>query len=112
MLQGRSVNSVGRGGDTPLHAAADTGNTDATRLLLARGADPLRRNANGETPLDIARRRWGGGAGGGAGARARARAGGDIVGVLEGAREAAAAAMAEAEAEKAAKRGHEEYRGE
>lgn len=106
MLQGRSVNSVGRGGGTPLHAAATSGNTDATRLLLARGADPLRRNANGETPLDVARRRRGGGGGGGA------RAGGDIVGVLEGAGEAAAAAMAVAEAEKAAKRGREEYHGE
>lgn len=105
MMQGRSVNSVGRGGDTPLHAAASTGNTDATRLLLARGADPLRKNASGETPLNVARRRRGGGGVG------RHMIGGDIVGVLEGAGEAAAAAMAVAEAEKAAKRGSEEYRG-
>ncbi|CAN0387427.1 unnamed protein product, partial [Ectocarpus fasciculatus] len=48
------VNTVGSGGDTPLHAAATTGNIDSTRLLLDRGADPLRRNAHGETPLDVA----------------------------------------------------------
>lgn len=105
-MQGRSVNSAGRGGDTPLHAAATVGNTDATRLLLARGADPLRKNAEGETPLDIARRNRG---------RCDPNGGlfgGNLVDVLEGAVEEAAAAKAAQEAEKAAKCGKEEYQGD
>ncbi|CAN0547267.1 unnamed protein product, partial [Ectocarpus sp. 12 AP-2014] len=94
--QGRSVNTVGSGGDTPLHAAATTGNTDSTRLLLDRGADPLRRNADGETPLDVARRH-GHGTGGG-------RVAGGVVGVLEGVTAEAEAAIANREAEEAAAR--------
>lgn len=101
------MNSAGRGGDTPLHAAATTGNSDSTRLLLARGADPLKKNAEGETPLDVARRS----------SRVRCGAeggvlGGDIVSVLEGAVEEAAAAKAAMEEEKAARFGKEEYQGE
>lgn len=103
--QGRSVNSLGRGGDTPLHAAAAAGNADTTRLLLARGADPLRKNAEGETPLDVARGRAGQGRGADSG-----RSGGDLVKVLEGAVEEAEAAKAAAEAKKTAKLGA--YQGE
>lgn len=90
------MNTVGSGGDTPLHAAATTGNTDSTRLLLDRGADPLRRNADGETPLDVARRH-GHGTGGG-------RVAGGVVGVLEGVTAEAEAAIAKREAEEAAAR--------
>ncbi|CBN78313.1 conserved unknown protein [Ectocarpus siliculosus] len=96
VAKGRSVNTVGSGGDTPLHAAATTGNTDSTRLLLDRGADPLRRNADGETPLDVARR-YGHGTGGG-------RVAGGVVGVLEGVTAEAEAAIAKREAEEAAAR--------
>ena len=100
------MNAVGGGGDTPLHAAAATGNTDAARLLLVRGADPLRRNSAGETPLDLARRLgWGGQVLSG---------GGGIVWMLEGAASEAAAIAAAAaaiEAEKAAARGASAYHG-
>lgn len=89
-----------------MHAAATTGNTDSTRLLLARGADPLRKNADGETPLDVARRNKGrGGAESGL-------LGGNLVSVLEGAVEEAAAAKAAIEAEKSAKSVKEEYQGD
>lgn len=102
------MNAVGGGGDTPLHAAASTGNTDAVRLLLARGADPLRRNAAGETPLDLARRL-------GWDRQISSRGGDGVVWVLEGAAseaEAVAAAAAAIEAEKAAARGAAVFHGE
>lgn len=117
--QGRSVNSLGSQNNTPLHAAASTGNTDSARLLLARGADPLRKNASGETPLDVARR-WRqtmrgngqggdssgvGGGGGGGGAEG-------VVEILERAAEEAAEATAALEAQKAAKGAGEGYSGE
>lgn len=54
-FQGVPINVLGRGGNTPLHASAASGTPDAARLLLARGADPLRRNAEGKSPLDLAR---------------------------------------------------------
>lgn len=54
------MKSIGRGGQTPLHASAACGTTDAARLLLAREANPLQKNAAGETPLDLARRFGGG----------------------------------------------------
>lgn len=101
------VNAVGRGGETPLHTAATSGNTDAARLLLARGADSLRKNSAGETPLDLARR-FGHGRelpGGGEG----------IVWVLEGAvaeAETVAAAAAAIEAERAAARARQTFSGE
>ena len=104
------MNSLGRRGETPLHAAATTGNADAARLLLARGADPLRKTASGETPLDVAR--WSGGQGQGDG---RGVGGGgsweELVRVLEGAVEEAEAAKAAAEADKDAKLGKEAYQG-
>lgn len=50
------MNLAGWNGNTPLHASAMGGKPDAARLLLARGADPLRKNRAGETALDIARR--------------------------------------------------------
>ncbi|CAM9130053.1 unnamed protein product [Scytosiphon promiscuus] len=118
VAKGRSVNSLGSENNTPLHAAASAGNADAARLLLARGADPLRKNASGESPADVARR-WtrtvreegqgqprrggGGGVSGGEGGA------GGIVEVLARAAEEAAAAAAAREAEEAAKRGGEAY---
>lgn len=57
------MNVLGRGGNTPLHASAANGTPDAARLLLARGADPLRRNASGQTPLMLARSTQGSGVG-------------------------------------------------
>jgi len=40
---------------TPLQAAAKEGQSDSVRLLLAYGADPSVRDADGQTALDIAR---------------------------------------------------------
>lgn len=99
------MNTAGRGGETPLHAAAMAGNADSASLLLIRGADPLRKNAAGETPLDLARRGVEQGMrGGGAGA-------GKIVEVLE--RAAAEAAVVAAATKKSVpEHGRGRYRGE
>lgn len=99
------MRSLARGGDTPLHASAASGTPDAARLLLARGADPLKKNAAGETPLDLARR-FGGDRQGIA----------EIVGLLEQAEAFAAVEQAEREAKEAerlaaASSGEETYEG-
>jgi len=44
-----------RGG--PLHEAAWGGALEAAKLLVEAGADPAKRNAEGKTPLDLARER-------------------------------------------------------
>jgi ankyrin repeat protein len=44
-----------RGG--PLHEAARAGALEAVKVLLEAGADPAKRNAEGKTPLDLARER-------------------------------------------------------
>lgn len=85
--QGVSVRTVGRGGETPLHASAASGTPDAARLLLARGAHPLTKNAAGETPLDLARR-FGSGS----------REGAEMVDLLEGAEALAVVEKTEVEA--------------
>ncbi|OQA06241.1 MAG: Phosphocholine transferase AnkX [bacterium ADurb.Bin374] len=41
------------GGRPPLHAAVAAGNADACRLLMAAGADPARKNRDGETALHL-----------------------------------------------------------
>jgi ankyrin repeat protein len=41
---------------TPLHRAAASGATDVARVLLAFGADPDQPKADGQIPLDLARR--------------------------------------------------------
>jgi len=52
------VDGVDRDGSTALHAAAYSGRSDSVRRLLARGADPARRDARfGSTPLGWCRHR-------------------------------------------------------
>ncbi|XP_028966676.1 poly [ADP-ribose] polymerase tankyrase-1 [Galendromus occidentalis] len=51
---GTVVNAVDRWGFTPLHEAAQKGRTQLCSLLLAHGANPLLRNNEGQTPLDMA----------------------------------------------------------
>jgi ankyrin repeat protein len=46
--------TLGPSGDTPLHMAAMNGLKTEVELLLRYGADPTIRNANGETPADVA----------------------------------------------------------
>ena len=41
-------------GCTPLHIAADKGSCKVVKLLLAGGANPLAKNSDGQTPLDVA----------------------------------------------------------
>ena len=43
-------------GDTALHIAAELGNVELVKLLLARGADSQLKNTKGETALSIAQR--------------------------------------------------------
>jgi ankyrin repeat protein len=45
----------GRG--APLHEAAREGHLDIVKLLMDAGADARRPNADGKTPLDLARER-------------------------------------------------------
>lgn len=47
----------GRHAGTPLHHAAKRGLDQTVRLLLSRGANPLLRNDEGQTPIDVARLR-------------------------------------------------------
>ncbi len=50
-LDPSSVNAADRAtGDTVLHIAARTADLAVVQLLLAAGADPLRRNVQGRTP--------------------------------------------------------------
>jgi len=51
---GADVNGRGAGGFTALHAAAQNGDADFARELLARGADPDLSNEAGATPADLA----------------------------------------------------------
>lgn len=48
------AHAVDAGGNTPLHLAAWNGQTEATRWLLERGAQPNPANRRGETPLGLA----------------------------------------------------------
>ena len=40
---------------TPLHEAAAKGKYEICKILLEHGADPHRKNRDGQTPLDLAR---------------------------------------------------------
>lgn len=52
---GASAAATQQGGFTPLHEAALRGHAPLIELLLAHGADPNARNADGRTPSDCAR---------------------------------------------------------
>ena len=43
------------GGGTPLHTAAFTGDLESIRMLLERGAGPLKKTDDGKTTIDVAR---------------------------------------------------------
>jgi ankyrin len=45
------------GGDTPLHDAVHKGSVKMVKLLLAHGADPHIQNAQGLSPIELAKRR-------------------------------------------------------
>jgi ankyrin repeat protein len=51
---GASVNATQHGGWTAMHAAAQTGDIEMARALVAGGADVLVRAENNQTPLDLA----------------------------------------------------------
>lgn len=50
------IDTLGRDGGTPLHAALRNGHSDVALLLLEHMADPNARNSRDETPLQIASR--------------------------------------------------------
>lgn len=54
LAKGMRVNCVGPRGATPLHIAARFGQLEMVRLLLSHGADPLARDARGQTPANKA----------------------------------------------------------
>ena len=51
---GASANARQHGGFTPLHSAAQNGDLDSARALIAGGADVQPRADNKQTPLDLA----------------------------------------------------------
>ena len=51
---GAPVTAADKNGDTPLHAAADLGQTAAAAILLAAGAPASAKNGEGRTPLHAA----------------------------------------------------------
>jgi ankyrin repeat protein len=53
LKSGADINA-GRGGNTPLHAAATTGQLEAARWLLNQGADPNPLDYNQRTPTKVA----------------------------------------------------------
>jgi hypothetical protein len=55
--RGAPVNAQTGEGHTALHAAADGGHAEVVQMLLAAKADPNVRNAAGDRPIDLARRR-------------------------------------------------------
>lgn len=56
MEKGADVNAASPNGSTPLMMAAQYGNEESVKLLLAGGADPKRRNQRDLTASDFARR--------------------------------------------------------
>ncbi len=53
---GARVGDAAKYGVTALHAAAGQGAAETARVLLEAGADPLARDADGDTPYDLANR--------------------------------------------------------
>jgi uncharacterized protein len=51
---GANVNGQGEGGFAALHTAAENGDEELVRLLLARGADSNLATAQGKRPVDLA----------------------------------------------------------
>ncbi len=47
--RGLNIDAADHSGETPLHRAANLGNTDSVRRLLERGADDRLKNSNGKT---------------------------------------------------------------
>lgn len=54
---GADMEATDKGGNTPLHAAAEVGSRRGVQMLLSRGARRGVKNHAGETPLDFAKRR-------------------------------------------------------
>ena len=53
---GADASAAAADGRTPLHFSAQLGEVELIRMLLARGADPERRDRHGESPLEAAER--------------------------------------------------------
>ena len=54
LANGAEVNAQQEGGFTPIHAAAQNGNAEMTKLLLDWGADPLAQTNTGKSAKDLA----------------------------------------------------------
>src|SRR5207253_70637 len=54
LVQGARPRTVGKEGEQPIHYWSGHGDPALVRLLLAKGADPVARDAKGLTPLDWA----------------------------------------------------------
>lgn len=55
LLQGADVNAADWNGRTALHGAASGENIEAVEWLISKGADPLKRDIFGRTPLSLAK---------------------------------------------------------
>lgn len=52
---GANVNAPGENGNRPLHEAVGQASEPVVRYLLQHGAEPLQKNDDGQSPIDIAR---------------------------------------------------------
>ncbi|GFQ94358.1 peptide chain release factor 2 [Trichonephila clavata] len=54
LLKRKDINvNADENGCTPLHYAAEDGHKEAIDILMAKGADPLLKNKDGKTPMDL-----------------------------------------------------------